>query len=403
MVTTFVYLPRGENPYLLRCWLRTQGDGVKIGLLSDHEEAKALQEAFPAIQSLTVLNGNGSLPESVANEISVMPCPELVVPQTPDRVPMRFQHGTLLSDFSPHGALIRTAWQWGFRALRFVAHGGEERLAIPHHLDSFKNRHAGKRCFVVGNGPSLQQLDMSLLRDEITFGSNRCFLGYPQWGFPFRYWGVYDAFQIERYHDIYEKNIPEDTIKFLPLEYASVLRAANTCLVPCVWPRSTARAFSASPDHCYVGFTVTYMLLQLAAMMGCDPIILIGTDHRYELRQRGYSRWARQLRRGITRRLRGGRLYETALSAQRGWKRHRTATINPALWSTDDATQPTHFTTAYTDHGKNQFLPPEPEEAERDFDCAQAWAVAQGRTILNATPNSALTSFPTTDFDDLFS
>ncbi len=402
MVSTFIYLPREENPYLLRCWLRKQEGPGRLYLLSDHEAACAIAADFPVIHSLVPLEPGQPIPEPFRERIGAEACPVLLVALAPDRVPMRYQAATLMTDFSPYGPLIRQAWQWGFRELRFIAHRGEERLALPHLLDSFHNRHVGERCFVVGNGPSLQQLDMSRLKDEITFGSNRCFLGYPQWGFPFRYWGVYDKFQIERYHDIYETQLPEETVKFLPLEYASVLEAPNTCPVPCLWPRHSARAFSDSPQQCFVGFTVTYMLLQIAATMGCDPIILIGTDHRYDLKQRGYSRWARHVRRGITRRLRGGRIYESVLAAQRTWKRHSKQVGAPALWSTDDATRPTHFSEAYTDGGKNQFLPPEPEEAERDFDCAQRWAVAHGRTILNATPDSALKSFPTVAFDDLF-
>ena len=31
---------------------------------------------------------------------------------------------------------------------------------------NFKNKHEGKRCFVIGNGPSLNKLDMSKLKDE---------------------------------------------------------------------------------------------------------------------------------------------------------------------------------------------------------------------------------------------
>src|SRR6185295_12690269 len=32
----------------------------------------------------------------------------------------------------------------------------------------FRDRHKGKRCFVIGNGPSLKNQDLSLLADEIT-------------------------------------------------------------------------------------------------------------------------------------------------------------------------------------------------------------------------------------------
>ena len=46
-------------------------------------------------------------------------------------------------------------------------------------LRSYKNKFAGERCFVVGNGPSLNNMDMSKLSDEYTFGMNRIFLMFP--------------------------------------------------------------------------------------------------------------------------------------------------------------------------------------------------------------------------------
>lgn len=37
----------------------------------------------------------------------------------------------------------------------------------------FKNIHQGKRCFIIGNGPSIKQIDLSQLKDEITFTVNQ--------------------------------------------------------------------------------------------------------------------------------------------------------------------------------------------------------------------------------------
>ena len=37
---------------------------------------------------------------------------------------------------------------------------------------SIKNRHLGERCFVVMNGPSINELDLSFLKGEIVFASN---------------------------------------------------------------------------------------------------------------------------------------------------------------------------------------------------------------------------------------
>ena len=37
---------------------------------------------------------------------------------------------------------------------------------------SFQGRHAGESCFVMGNGPSLNKMDLDLLDGQVVFGSN---------------------------------------------------------------------------------------------------------------------------------------------------------------------------------------------------------------------------------------
>lgn len=38
---------------------------------------------------------------------------------------------------------------------------------------AFKNKHKGQRCFIIGNGPSINNVDFSKLRDEVTFTVNQ--------------------------------------------------------------------------------------------------------------------------------------------------------------------------------------------------------------------------------------
>ncbi len=46
-------------------------------------------------------------------------------------------------------------------------------------LRRFRDRHRGKRCFVLGNGPSLRAQDLGLLRNELTFVTNH-FVLHPE-------------------------------------------------------------------------------------------------------------------------------------------------------------------------------------------------------------------------------
>jgi hypothetical protein len=43
-------------------------------------------------------------------------------------------------------------------------------------LKRFKNKYKNKRCFIVGNGPSLNKTDLRKIKNEFTFGFNSIFL-----------------------------------------------------------------------------------------------------------------------------------------------------------------------------------------------------------------------------------
>ena len=40
-------------------------------------------------------------------------------------------------------------------------------------LGALKNSHKGERCFIVGNGPSLKNTDLSLLKNDFTIGFSK--------------------------------------------------------------------------------------------------------------------------------------------------------------------------------------------------------------------------------------
>lgn len=50
--------------------------------------------------------------------------------------------------------------------------GGKNRKEIKKNKE-FQNKYSGKRCFIIGNGPSLNKQDLSLLKDEYVFTVNQ--------------------------------------------------------------------------------------------------------------------------------------------------------------------------------------------------------------------------------------
>lgn len=149
-------------------------------------------------------------------------------------------------------------------------------------IEDFKDIHKGRRCFVVGNGPSLNNTPLHLLQDEITIGCNRIYLHKT---FTPRYYTLEDrkvAFQIRR--DII--NFKGPRYKFIPLDID--IKSENT--VPIRFRRNSQEPFrfvDKSHSTFYWGGTVTYLMIQLAYYMGCNPIYLVGIDHNYKNQEGG--------------------------------------------------------------------------------------------------------------------
>jgi len=220
------------------------------------------------------------------------------------------------------------------------------------------------RCFVVGNGPSLNLIDMSRLRDEVTFGSNRVFVGFEQWGFHFNHWMVQDRFVTSQNAAEFCSVIPDDVIKFIPftlLKDFDVQRMKN--IVPVNLDYSKQCTFSDSAEVLHEGFTVTVALLQIAAIMGFKEIILVGIDHNYDIKPENVTEDNKWVGKGIV----------------------------------------THFSDKYTNHENGQIWEmPNVEKMTRAYQAAEDWSRKNGVRILNASPNTKLEVFEKVSFDSLF-
>ena len=65
-------------------------------------------------------------------------------------------------------------------------------------LAALKDIHKGKRAFIIGNGPSLKQTNLSKLSGEISFGLNRIYLMFAELGFSTTYLSVVNDLVIEQ-------------------------------------------------------------------------------------------------------------------------------------------------------------------------------------------------------------
>ena len=120
-----------------------------------------------------------------------------------------------------------------------------------------KNIHRNERAFILGNGPGLDLYDLRRLFKEITLGSNLIFRRFTP-----MYYVSCNPLVLSQYADEIEKLACR--YKFIDLPYTS------------------RPIFQTDPHGSFwQGFTVTYVALQLAFIMGCDPVYLVGCDHDY--------------------------------------------------------------------------------------------------------------------------
>lgn len=402
---TYVYLSQ-VTAELARRWLEERpADAGAVTILAERDArtiAEQLRSAGSHESAVVHLDEGPETEPPVPGDVSQA---EVVLPLPVYSVPMDFNPTVALPDLAPHYPIVRRLWRIGFRAFRLYTLAGSRTFRLPHLLDEFGGGHQGQRCFVIGNGPSLNQLDLAPLKGEITFGSNRGYMLFERIGGPFTYWAVTDPYQIQEYGGEYEANLPPDGVKVFPFEYLPWLRFENACPIPYERGAAHRPAFSDQPNAVYGGFSVTYVLLQLAAIMGCDPIYLIGVDHRYNLGRLPLStRVNRKARRWLSRVTEGTPAYDVLRAARIERLKRRPAGAQPSakqFWSAEKAAQPTHFDERYSEGASKRFLIPEPALAERAFRSASQWADEHGVRIENATPDSALDVFPRVSYESL--
>ncbi len=224
-------------------------------------------------------------------------------------------------------------------------------------LEALKDIHKGERCFIIGNGPSLRNTDLSKLRCETTIGMNRFFLAFPEMGFETTYFLSVNDLVIEQSCDeLMALKMPcffgwrahqwlqmKENIQFLYTSYTGPKFSKNVS------------------GRVWEGGTVTYVALQLAYHLGFKTVILIGVDHNYG---------------------------------------SQTGVPNSTVTSQGD--DPHHFHPGYFGKGFRWQLP-DLIAWEDAYRLARKTYEEDGREVLDATVGGKLTVFRKVDYNTLFS
>ncbi len=154
-----------------------------------------------------------------------------------------------------------------------------------NEVKKFKDVGSGKRCFIIGNGPSLTANDLDKLKNEICFGTNRIYEIFSETDWRPAYYCVQDYEVIIRSKSGINKEISSH--KFVGLSDHAVCPSIDNAIYYKIiseehYPEPPK--FSDNAEKCvYAGNTVTYTCMQLAVYMGFKEIILLGVDHNYSV------------------------------------------------------------------------------------------------------------------------
>lgn len=245
------------------------------------------------------------------------------------------------------------------------------RLLLRSRLRHLRGTCQGKRCFIMGNGPSLNLMDLNRLEGEDVWGLNKCHLLFDRISWRPRHMVGIDRVVIPDMRETLiglMQSLPKTNFYFPAIFYdKGVLPAGRNVFYfkdrePGV---NGTPAFSSDAADCLAKTrTVTLAALQLAVYLGYDPIYLIGCDTSYSV--------------GATVKHEG----------------------EGTLLSTRDDDE-NHFSPGYFGAGA-RWRDPRPEAMLENYAEAAARCRALGVQVFNATAGGKLESFPRVVYNGLF-
>lgn len=237
-----------------------------------------------------------------------------------------------------------------------------------NELASLHNKFWGKRCFIIGNGPSLNKHDLKLLENEYSFGVNSFYYKTRETGFRPTFYVVEDS-------SVMKENIEEIRNFYAPFKFFPTIYKNLHPKEPNTFFFTMNRGFyeKSSLNYCiprfspdatkelYCGQSVTFINLQLAYFLGFTEVYLIGMDFDYVI--------------------------------PKSHKRNGDVLLS-------DSDDPNHFHKDYFGKGKT-WKDPKLDRVKANYEIAKLAYESVGRKIFNATVGGKLEVFERIDYYSL--
>lgn len=249
-------------------------------------------------------------------------------------------------------------------------------LTNSERIQNLKGTYAGQRCFIMGNGPSLNKTKLELLKNEFVWGFNKIYLLFDKITWRPNFYVTNDqrlTRHISKEIDSLIGQLP-DSVFFFPDHFLS--NEVNNKNENIYWYHeipwgnkgsSNPTLFSRDPSKSIVNTaTVTIAGLQLAAYLGFNPIYLVGCDTSYVI--------------------------PTTVEFENG---------NPEMLTSTADDDPNHFAPGYSGKGDKWSAPNVSLMIAQYTDARRALEESNIK-VYNATVGGHLEVFPRIDFASLF-
>lgn len=233
-------------------------------------------------------------------------------------------------------------------------------------IAQYKNAYADRRCFLIGNGPSLAAEDLTVLheRGEITFAFNRIYHMFEQTIWRPTFYISQDEKMLQGCADVVDQlDLPT---KFIPIQLSWYygINIHDAVYFNMKWQQvENPLQFLFSDDAAHelaCASTGMYTAAQFAAYMGFRDIYLLGVDHHFRISQNNQG--------------------EIVV----------------------DSSVKDYFTDKYNADKENLYIP-NTEKSTLTYIAMKEQCEKRGIKVFNATRGGKLEVFPRVELDSLFS
>ena len=144
--------------------------------------------------------------------------------------------------------------------------------------DMLLDRHKGETAILVANGPSLNKMDMALLKGKTLIGLNKIFLGFETFGIYPTYYVAVNPYVIEQSRN---EIAQLKAVKFLGDRDSNDLIKEDALTYILNTKNPPSRFCEDIAIGVHEGWTVTYAALQIAYYLGFQKVYIVGLDHRF--------------------------------------------------------------------------------------------------------------------------